>query len=55
MEEILRNDWLTAPPAESLIFGRDPEEAWRLALDSVGIDPGALPSWSAAGGEDDAN
>ena len=55
VEEILRNDWLTAPAEESLVFGRDPEEAWRLALDSVGIDPGALPSWSAAGSEDDAN
>ena len=33
----------------------DPDEVWRSALYSVGIDPGALPSWSPAHGEDEAN
>ena len=45
MEEILRNDWLTAPASRELIFAPDPEEIWSAALRSVGIDPAVLPSW----------
>jgi putative transcriptional regulator len=57
MEEILRNDWLTAPVSSDLIFAADPEEVWGAALRSVGIDPAALPSWIPGGGdsEDSAN
>jgi putative transcriptional regulator len=57
MEEILRNDWLTAPVASELIFASDPERVWDAALRSVGIDPATLPSWMPAGGdgEDTAN
>ena len=53
MEEILRNDWLTAPVQTDLIFAPDPDEVWNAALRSVGIDPAALPSWTAParGGE----
>jgi putative transcriptional regulator len=45
MEEILRNDWLTAPASSELIFAPDPEQVWGAALRSVGIDPTVLPSW----------
>lgn len=45
MEEILRNDWLTAPASGELIFAPDPDQVWGAALRSVGIDPVALPSW----------
>jgi putative transcriptional regulator len=45
MEEILRNDWLTAPASSELIFAPDPEGIWDAALRSVGIDPNVLPSW----------
>ncbi|HEY7214381.1 MAG TPA: YqgE/AlgH family protein [Thermoanaerobaculia bacterium] len=45
MEEILRNDWLTAPVSDELIFAPDPEQVWDAALRSVGINPAALPSW----------
>lgn len=57
MEEILRNDWLTAPVTSDLIFAPDPERVWDAALRSVGIDPAALPSWMPAGGngEESAN
>ncbi len=58
MEEILRNDWLTAPVSSDLIFAPDPERVWDAALRSVGIDPAALPSWIPGGGgndEDSAN
>jgi putative transcriptional regulator len=55
VQEILRNDWLTAPAAERLVFAADPEQVWRQALESVGIDPGALPSWSPDAGEEGAN
>jgi putative transcriptional regulator len=58
MEEILRNDWLTAPVSSELIFAADPEQVWDAALRSVGIDPAALPSWLPGPGldsEDSAN
>jgi putative transcriptional regulator len=49
LEEILRNDWLTAPVDDELIFAPDPEQVWNAALRSVGIDPAALPSWMPGG------
>jgi putative transcriptional regulator len=56
MQEILRNDWLTAPAASDLIFAPDPERIWGAALQSVGIDPAALPSWIHGGSfEESAN
>jgi putative transcriptional regulator len=45
MDEIMRNDWLTAPVQDELLFSAEPEEVWATALRSVGIDPAALPSW----------
>ncbi len=52
LEEILRNDWLTAPAQPGLIFAPDPDEVWSEALRSVGIDPATLPSWTPErGGE----
>lgn len=56
MEEILRNDWLTAPASSELIFSPDPERIWDAALRSVGIDPANLPSWvPGATSEESAN
>lgn len=56
IEEILRNDWLTAPARGDLIFAPDPEKLWSAALGSVGVDPAALPSWTPSGhGEETAN
>jgi putative transcriptional regulator len=46
MEEILRNDWLTAPPKTDLIFAPDPDQVWGATLRSVGVDPSLLPSWT---------
>jgi putative transcriptional regulator len=53
MEEILRNDWLTAPVSSELICAPDPERVWDAALRSVGIDPAALPSWVPGAGNDE--
>jgi len=53
--EIVRNDWLTAPVQETLLFTQDPQEAWSSALLSVGVDPASLPSWTQDGGEGTAN
>ncbi|HEY0782721.1 MAG TPA: YqgE/AlgH family protein [Thermoanaerobaculia bacterium] len=50
LEEILRNDWLTVPVARDLVFAPDPERVWEAALQSVGVDPLALPSWRPEGG-----
>jgi putative transcriptional regulator len=55
VEEILRNDWLTAPVREELLFQPDPDEAWSSALASVGVDPASLPSWTPADLEGGAN
>jgi putative transcriptional regulator len=48
MQEILRNDWLTAPVQSDLIFApaAEPEQAWEAALKSVGVHLGALPNWT---------
>lgn len=55
MEEIVRNDWLTAPVSEHLLFAGDPEGVWEAALRSVGLDPAALPSWTASDDEETTN
>jgi putative transcriptional regulator len=56
IEEILRNDWLTAPAHGDLIFAPDPDRVWSAALESVGVDPATLPSWTPSGnGEETAN
>lgn len=44
--EILRNDWLLAPVLTELIFSGTPEETWRSALVSVGVNPDQLPMWT---------
>ena len=46
VEEILRNDWLTAPVRDDFVFGVPAERLWDEALLSVGVDPAALPSWT---------
>lgn len=55
IEEILRNDWLTAPVRTELIFAADPERVWADALRSVGVDPSVLPSWTKASSEEPTN
>jgi putative transcriptional regulator len=37
--EIARNDWLTAPAPEGLVFGEDDRAKWAAALKAMGIDP----------------
>ena len=56
LEEILRNDWLTAPVSSDLVFAAG-EAAWTGALRSVGVDPASLPSWTpgVADGQESAN
>jgi len=55
IEEILRNDWLTAPVQVDLIFAPDPGGVWSEALRSVGVDPAALPSWTPERGGETTN
>lgn len=52
MEEIVRNDWLTAPVNFNFLFAREVAETWVNALHSLGIDPGTLPSWTVQTDED---
>ena len=49
VKEILRNDWITAPVTNDLLFSDDPEEVWRQAMESVGVDPASLPAWTPQG------
>jgi putative transcriptional regulator len=55
LQEILRNDWLTAPVRSDLIFAPDPEQVWSDALRSVGVDPSSLPSWTKSNDEEPTN
>lgn len=49
--EIVRNDWLTAPVDDGLIFAEPGEETWKRALHSVGVDPDTLPAWTESDAE----
>jgi len=55
IEEILRNDWLTAPVHSNLVFAAEPDQVWGDALRSVGVDPAVLPSWTPDRGGETAN
>jgi len=37
--EIAQNGWLTCPPDDQIIFGRDNDAKWGAALNLMGIDP----------------
>ncbi len=54
-DEMMRNDWLTAPLDVELVFDKDAENIWATALGSVGIDPAQLPSWTPNYGESSTN
>jgi len=53
MQEILRNDWLTAPVLPELIFSEDPDTVWEETLRSIGIDPNCLPAFLPQGGDEE--
>lgn len=55
VEEILRNDWIVAPVTRELVFAPDPTAVWEKTLDSVGVDPATLPSWTSETDEDATN
>ena len=55
MDEIVRNDWLTAPVSEELLFSEDSDAVWESALRSVGLDPSSLPSWTLPDDEETTN
>jgi putative transcriptional regulator len=55
VEEILRNDWLTAPVADDLIFAEETETAWERGLRAVGVDPETLPAWTGGDTDGGAN
>ena len=55
LEEILRNDWLTAPAQIEFVFTVPAEHLWETALRSVGVDPASLPSWTPSSDEGSAN
>ena len=47
---------MTAPVRSDLIFAPDPDRVWAATLESVGVDPATLPSWThGSHGEETAN
>lgn len=50
--EIERNDWLVAPFDTRFVFSPDPNGVWEGALDSIGVRPESLPSWTDGGSEE---
>jgi len=55
VSEILRNDWLTLPVDDALIFGAHGDDTWKRALASLGVSPDKLPAWSDDTSEDAPN
>ena len=55
VEEIVRNDWLTAPVDMGFLFPSALTDAWSNALRSVGIDPDTLPSWTTQSDDEETN
>ena len=55
VQEIMRNDWLTAPVQNELLFSNHPGDLWETALKSVGVDPASLPSWTPGDGDGPTN
>ena len=55
VDEIVRNDWLTAPVTNELLFYDHPENVWEEALRSVGVDPSTLPAWTPTAEKEEAN
>lgn len=53
--EITRNDWLPLPVDRELVFAAPPDQTWELALQSLGVDPATLPSWTAPADDEVAN
>ncbi len=52
VQEILRNDWITAPVRNDLLFSDQPEDVWQRAMESVGVDPASLPIWTPQGDDE---
>lgn len=48
-QELLRNDWLIAPVRHDLIFTDSPDDMWRLAFESVGVNPDLLAGFNPDG------
>lgn len=55
VSEIMRNDWLTAPVRDRLLFCDHPDTVWEEALQSLGVDPAGLPAWTPNGADKEAN
>lgn len=46
LDEVQRNDWITAPLNQDLVFSESPDRVWEKAVSSVGFDPATLPTWT---------
>ena len=55
VEEIVRNDWLTAPVSNELLFSDQPDDVWEQAVRSAGVDPSTLPAWTPTAEKEEAN
>jgi putative transcriptional regulator len=55
VDEITRNDWLTAAVDEEILFCSETAQTWQAGVRLVGIDPASLPSWTEDQGGNAAN
>lgn len=45
-QEIERNDWLIAPFDAGIVFMSDPDTIWDRVIESIGVRPESLPTWT---------
>ena len=45
-QELERSDWLIAPLDRGSLFGPEPAAMWDRALQSIGVRPESLPTWT---------
>jgi putative transcriptional regulator len=53
--ELERSDWLIAPFDRALLFAADHESMWARALESIGVRPESLPTWTITGDDETTN
>ncbi len=54
-QELERNDWLIAPFDRSSLFASDPVTMWSAALQSIGVRPESLPTWTTSADDEKTN
>lgn len=54
-QEIERSDWLIAPFDRASLFASEPGAMWDRALQSIGVRPESLPTWTTGADDEKTN